>query len=105
MGVQNKRPDFFLGMYIFDENSHTCSARTRITQSGLMFSRQIQSNKAAVRFLVMHTGSELNKGTLSWRLTVCAAILAWQTRKEMPETLLFSSSKRLASVLLIKILA
>ena len=73
---------------IFDENSHTCSARTRITQSGLMFSWQIQSSKAAVRFLAMHTRSELNKRTLSWRLAVCAAISAWQTPKEMPETLL-----------------
>ena len=75
-------------MYIFDENSHTCSARTRITQSGLMFSRQIQSNKAAVRFLPMHTRSELNKRTLSWRLAVCAAISASQTPKEMLEMLL-----------------
>ena len=75
-------------MYIFDENSHTCSARTRITQSGLMFSRPIQLNKATVGFLAMHTRSELNKRTLSSRLAVCAAISAWQTPDEMPEKLL-----------------
>ena len=50
MRVQNKRLYAFLAC-IFDENSHMCPTRTRKTQSGLTLSRQIRSNKAAVRFL------------------------------------------------------
>ena len=49
MRVQNRRLYAFLAC-IFDENSHTCRTRTRITQSGLTLSMQIQSNKAAVPF-------------------------------------------------------
>ena len=85
MRVQNKRLYLFLAC-IFDENSHTCSARTRITQSGLTLSRQIRLNKAAVHFLGMYTRLELNSRTLPRRLG--AAISAWQTPEEMPETLL-----------------
>ena len=50
MRVQNTRLYAFLAC-IFDENCHTCPTPTRITQSGLTLSWQIQSNKAAVRFL------------------------------------------------------
>ena len=50
MRVQNKRLYDFLAR-IFDENSHMCPTRTRMKQSALMLSRQIRSNKAAVRFL------------------------------------------------------
>ena len=49
MRVQNRRLYAFLAC-IFDENSHTCRTRTRITQSGFTLSMQIQSNKAAVPF-------------------------------------------------------
>ena len=50
MRVQNKGLYAFLAC-IFDENSHTCPTRSRTEQSGLTRSRQIRSNKAAVRFL------------------------------------------------------
>ena len=81
----------------FDENRHTCSARTspelsgktlfrhnRIKQSGFTLSMQTRLNKVAAHFLgiysikqsgctrVRHTQSELNSRTLSRRLRQCA---------------------------------
>ena len=50
MRGQNKGLHAFLTCK-FDQNSHTCPTRSRIEQSGLTLSRQIRSNKAAVRFL------------------------------------------------------
>ena len=52
MRVQNNRLYAFLAC-IFDDNSHMCPTCTRMKQSGLTLSRQIRSNEAAVRFLVV----------------------------------------------------
>ena len=87
MRVQNNRLYAFLAC-IFDENGHMRPTHTRMKQSGLTFSRQIRSNQAAVRFLAILARSKLNNLTLSRRLAVRAAISAWQTPEEMPETLL-----------------
>ena len=87
MRVQNKQMYAFLTC-IFDENSHTCPTRTRIKQSGLINAFRADSIKQSGCTLFRHTRSELNSRTLSRRLAVCAAISAWQTPEEMPETLL-----------------
>ena len=84
MRVENKRLYAFLAC-IFDENSHTCPTRTRMKQSGCT--------------LFWHTRSEINSRKLSRRLAMRAAISAWQTPEETRRRY-FSSSKRLASVLL-----
>ena len=85
MCVQNKRLYAFLACK-FDQNSHMCPVRTQMKQSGLTLSWQIRSNKAAVRFYAYSIRTK--QPYASRRLAVRAAISAWQTPEEMPETLL-----------------
>ena len=71
--VENKRLYAFLAC-IFDENSHRCPTRIRMNQSGCT--------------LFWYTRSEINRRKLYRRSAMRAAISAWQTPEEIPETLL-----------------